>query len=224
MAIARRSKATASSATSTNVLTTTWDVTPVDGDTLVALVVGLVQTTITPPAGWTQVQTQDSGSALRGWLFTKAAAGESSSNLWTLGTNTKCFAATAGYSGADFSTVVTGSNNGVLVTPSLTVPANGWLFTAAGARHAAAGAGASTWTTSDGSDLELLDFGSNAGSGNDIAGGVYDSNRALAAGSYTRTLTSSKSEVATITFAVAVGPTGAAPPPAGTGARWGVHL
>lgn len=224
MAIARRSTATATSASSTELLEAAWNVVPVDGDVLVAVVGAIVQATLTPPPGWTLRATQDSGSALRQWLYTKIASGEGPSTQWTLSSATKAWVWTGGYSGADYASIVFGSTTG-LVTPSLAVPADGWLISAGAGRHAATGS-ASTWTFSDGSGIELLDFGSNAGSGQDIAGAVYDSNRALAAASYSRTLTSTITETTSTSLGLAMGPAGAPPPPlpSGSGARWGVHI
>ena len=220
MAISRRATATATNATSNAVLSPAWDVTPSNGDLLLAVIAGIVQVSITPPAGWTLLGTQDSGTTLRSWMYSRTAASEPASNTWTLASTTKCWAWCGAYAGVDVSTLVHGRTTG-LTTPSLAVPANGWLVSAAAGRHSNTGA-PSTWTSSDGLDSERLDFGSNVSSSQDVAGAVYDSNRALAAGSYTRTLSSSNTESQSVAEAFAFGPT-VAPAPS-TGARWGVHV
>ncbi len=225
MAIARRATAVATATSSTELLEPVWSSTPVDGDVLVAVVGAIVQATLTPPVGWTQRLIQDSGSALRMWLYTKPASSEGPSTQWGLSSATKAFVFCGAYSGADYASIVFNSNT-TLVTPSLTVPSNAWLITSGTGRHSALGT-PSTWTTSDGLDAELLDFGSSAASGQDIAGCVYDSNRALASGNYTRTLTSSKTETTTASLAVAFGQASGPtlpPLPSGSGTRWGIHI
>lgn len=221
MPIARRATASATNPTSATTLTGTWNVTPVNGDLLVAVVAAIVQTTITPPSGWTLLATQDSGSALRGWLYSRTAASEPGSNTWTIGSSSKCFLQCAAYSGANPGSLVSLSSTGT-TTPAVTVPDQGWLVSAAAGRHATTGV-ASTWTVNDAQALELLDFGSSGGS-QDIAGAVYDSNRALSSGSYSRVLTSSQTETTSIAFAVAFGPTSTGGGGGTTGARWGIHL
>lgn len=225
VAIARRAVASATSPTSAELISANWNTVPVDGDTMIAILGAIVQATITPPPGWTLRTTQDSGSALRMWLYTKLASGEEPGTQWTLSSATKCWLWTGAYSGADYTSIAYNSTS-ALITPTLAVPANGWLITAGAGRHSAVGS-PSSWSTSDGLDAELLDFGSAAGSGQDIAGAVYDSNRALSAGSYARTLTSTNTETTAASIAVALGvASGSTPPPlpSGSGARWGIHI
>lgn len=224
MAISRRNSAYDGKTASASTMSPAWTVQPVDGDLLVAVVAAIVQTTITPPSGWTLRGTQDAGSSLRGWVYTRAAAAEPTSYTWTIASASKCFACILAYAEGDESSVVLASGTG-LVTPTVAVPANGWLVSAAAGRHSNTGA-VSTWTCSDGSDSERMDFGSNVTSSNDVAGAVYDSNRALSAGNANRTLTSTNTETTSIAFSLAFGPTagGGGPPLSSTGVGWGVRV
>jgi hypothetical protein len=168
-----------------------------DGDQLIAVIGAILQTTITPPAGWTLIQAQDAGANLRVWSYRRLASGEPANYTWTLASSTKNHGIMLGYTGVDSTSPVTAtsgtSSSGTShASPAVTVPNEGWLITHVAARHVTTGA-ATTWTTSDGSDAERADHGSTAGS-QDISGAVYDSARALSAGSASRTLTSSQSE------------------------------
>lgn len=209
-------------------LAPTFSAQPASGDLLIAVLTSLVQGGITAPAGWTFITSQDQGSSLRSWAYYRVAgASEPLTPTWTLGNSAKSWGWAGAYSG-----VATASAPGWAVAtpgastahgcPSIAVPANGWLVNAGAFRRTATGA-ASTYTINDGSAAERLDFSSNAGSGNDIGGAVYDSNRALTAGTYARTITSSQGESLDITYSFALTPADA-PPLSGSGARWGILI
>lgn len=226
MSVGYVQKATVTNATSTTAVTPVLAAAPTSGNLLIAVLTAISQTTITAPTGWVLLGSQDAGSNTRAWAYYKAAgAAEPASNTWTIGTATKNWGVVLEYSGWDpatppvFAGVADASSTSML-TPSIVVPEGGWLVSAAGTRHTATGT-ASVWSTSDGSDVLRLSFGSNAGTGADIAGGVFDSNRGLVSAAYTRTLTSTNTEGQVAALAVAFGPVQPPLPPA-LSARWGV--
>lgn len=230
MPIALRGTGSDTNATSDNDVSPAWSVTPTNGDVLVAVIASIVQSGITVPAGWTLLGTLDAGSSLRSWAYARVASGEPSSYTWTLGSSAKSWGWIGAYSG-----VASASTPGWAVAsplastahgcPSIAVPANGWLINAGAFRRTASGS-ASTFTVNDGSAAERLDFSSNVGSGNDVGGAVYDSNRALAAASYARTITSSLAQDLDVMWSFALTPSDPTPPVGGTGtgARWGIHI
>jgi hypothetical protein len=196
---------------------------------MIAVLAAIVQTTLTPPDGtWISLLTQDSGSNLRMWAYYKFASGEAAGASWGLASATKCWGWVGAYAGFDQANAPVAAGAASLTTPSLAVPANGYLITAGAGRHANTGA-ATSYTSSDGADLELLDFGSNVTASNDVSGAVYDSNRALAAGNYTRTLNPSQAEALAASIAISFGPDTTGGGGGGTiqstaGARWGIHV
>lgn len=184
------------------------------GDVMIALVGLISQTAITAPAGWTLIGTQDAGANTRYAAYSKvASASEPSSYAWSWTGSVKNSGWIGTYRNVDASDPVADSDsNGTSVagtafpTDAVTVPdPAGHLVTGVFERHSFTGA-ATTWTTSDGSDAERYDTGTNAGSGFDIAHAVYDSNRALDPGDVTRTLTASQSTGQVATWAIALRP------------------
>jgi hypothetical protein len=230
VAIALRNTATFTlSSGSTPNLTPAWagGVAPTNGDVMIAVISSIVQSAMTAPAGWTQLTTVDQGSSLRTWAYARVASSEPTSNTWTLGSSAKGFAWVGAYSGASITstpgwTVATPGGGTAHASAATTVPANGWLVNVGCFRRTATGA-ASTYTINDASAAERMDFSSNAGSGTDAGGAVYDSNRALTAGSYTRTITSSQSETLDVVYSFVLTPD-VLPPLSGSGARWGILI
>lgn len=202
---------------------------PSNGDCLLMVVSILTQVTVTIPAGWTQLGVQDVGSALRVFAFAKVAASEPAGyHVELAGGGAKGYVWLGAYSGVKtvstpgFAIAASGSLRSH-VCPSLVVPANGWLVNAGGFRRGATGS-PSTYTINDASAAERLDFSSDANSGTDAGGAVYDSNRSLAAGTYGRTITSSQDEDSGVVMSFALTPNDPTPIPSGTGARWGIHF
>jgi hypothetical protein len=228
VAISRRSTSQDTHATAATAITLALPAGTVTGDRLVAVMAAIVQQTITPPAGWTLLGTQLAGANTQLWAYYRDPAGDAGPYVWSLPSSTKCWGWMGSYTGCDLTAApgwASASNAAGTsqATPSLAVPASGWLLTGAGARHAFTGA-ATSWTTSDGLDSERLDFGSSSASGSDISGAVYDSNRALTAGSYTRTLTASQSEGQVAAWAIALASTTPPPPPVTGRAGWGIPI
>lgn len=208
--------------TSSSSLTPAWDFgAPLAGDVMVAVCAAIVQTTITTPAGWSLVHTQDAGANTRLWLFTATAAGGDDPPAFTLGSATKCFAAIASFSGVD--SVADGGTAGAssttLVTAALDVPADGWRVEGAVGRHTAAGAGAASMSDDLGGTT-LMTFGSNAGSGSDITGGMFYGPDGAGSGQTTTiTSTATEGQFASGTFVLT--PTAE---PATGGGFWGMPL
>jgi hypothetical protein len=201
---------------------------PVDGDMLIAIVFGLLVTDPTAaPSGFTLLGSQAGGANSKSWVYYKTASGESGTYAWSLASQVKSGAWVGAYSGVDTTVapVFASSNPGsaaALACPGVTVGNSGWLISAACCRHSSI-ATASTWTDSDASDSERLDFGSGT-SGSDIAMSVYDSNRALTAGSYARTLTSTNTEGQIGMWSIALAAAGApVTPSVALPGRWGVY-
>lgn len=231
MAISRRTTATATNGTSSSAIIPAWagGILPTNGDLLVFIGAAILQTTLTPPdLTWTLLGQQDSGSSLRQWAYYKFASGVVAGETWSLGSATKCTGEILAYTGHDPTAAPTWLGTTGSACPSIAVAANGWLINAGAGRHTNTGA-ATSWTINDGSAAELLDFGSNVAASNDIASCVYDSNRALTAGSYARTLTPTQTEALSTCMSIAFGPdTGGGGGGGGItstpGARWGIHV
>lgn len=229
MAVALRATGSATNGASATAISPAWNVVPTNGDLLIAVIGMISQTAVTAPSGWTLLGQQDTGTQIRMQAYWRIAASEPASNTWTLAGATKCYGWCGAYSGADTAAPVLSSSSPgpgtAITTPTVTVPVNGWLATAVTGRHANTGS-LTTWTSSDGSDAERLDFASNVAGSNDISCVITDSNRALTGGSASRVLTASQAESQTGAMSIAFGPPAADPPPLGSaaGARWGVHV
>lgn len=196
----------------------------VNGHTLRAEITVIGQPTITAPGGWTLIGTQDAGTTLRVATYWRAASSEPANYTWTLSSSFRAKGSITARSGIDTTTPldVTPTSNGSTTsgtshgTPSITpVTSGAWLETVVGARHGATGV-ATTWTISDGLDAERQDTGSANGSGSDVTGAVYDSNRTLTPGTYSRTVTASQTITQWAAWSIAWRP--AVTGPTGTGA------
>lgn len=230
MAIALRGTGSDSNSSGATGLSPGWNVTPTNGDLCLAFISSIVQSGITIPAGWNLLGSYDMGSSLRAWAYWKVANNEAGGYNFTLGSAAKSWAWIGAYSGAKTDTAPAFGQDGdldtALLCPSLAVPASGWLVNAAATRRAATGAAAS-FTINDAQAVERFEFHTNAGSGNDAGGAVYDSNRALTAGNVQRTITSNTGQDMAVVFSVAFAPAVAPDPPAPVGGSfrgWGVHL
>lgn len=173
--------------------------TPIDGNTLVAVMAAVgTSVTFTAPAGWTLILTETSNTNVTLTAWTKTAASESGSYVFTPSGGVRGSVWVGEYSGVATSTPIDASAHGVALsstTASATVTvatANAWTITVGFGRHAAAGA-AKTISDGDASDSVRHQHGSNNGSGNDYSAGVFDSNRALSTGADANTLTSTAS-------------------------------
>lgn len=226
MAVARVASWSDTHATSATTMTVTNSGSIPDDDVLVAFVGELVQGTITPPAGWTLIGTQDAGSNTRMSCYVKESSGEPGSWTWTIATATKCAAWVGEYSGVDFATVVGAlasiASGTALACPAVSLLSNAWLLSAVVTRHTATGTASSF--TGDAGDAERLDFGSNAGSGSDIGFAVYDSAGPLAGGVTLHTITAALTEGQIAGASVGLAPSGALPPATLANCVVGVHV
>ncbi len=153
----------------------------VSGDLLLAVIAAASQTTITAPAGWTQVATQDAGANLRSRVYRRTAGGSEGSNYtWTLGASARNYGWIGCYEGFDPTDPVPEAlaftaTSGSGFNPTDVEPVEeGTIVTAAVALRTASGSG-TTWQATNISDgVERDDSTTNAGSGLDIAGAVYE--------------------------------------------------
>lgn len=181
------------------------------GDLMVAFVglIGVVD--VIAPAGWTPIDAPaDAGSNLRVGAYVRTASGsEPADYTWELGSNRKYFGCILAYSGVDSVSPVaahakaTDTNTDTISPSGVLVPGSGWLLTAAAGRYM--GTPVVTWSTSDSSDTEHLNLGSDAEAAQNITAAVWDSGE-LAGGSTTRTLTASGTLGLLAAWAVALAP------------------
>lgn len=188
--------------------------------------IGANSGSVTPPSGggWSLVKELLTGSSLRGQLYVKTAvSGDTgATHTWTFPSAGRMFGYSLAYSGVDVAaselvdaTGTTTAGAGPWATPALGVGDNDWLLTAAIGRENPGTATTKNWTTSDGSDLERFDLASAAEPSINITAALYDSGRALTAGSPSRNLTSSVSLTNSQVWAVRI-PALADAPPAST--------
>jgi hypothetical protein len=210
--IARRTVATARNGTSSTALVPVWagGVVPVDGDLLVAVCAQILQVDLTPPGGrgWLPLLDAplDAGTTLRMWAWWKFAQSEQPGEIWSMPSATKSWACIAAYSGfCDTEAPVALGASGTHAAPAIAVPSNGWLITAAAGRHANTGT-ATAYQSSDLTDVELLDFGSNVSGSNDVSGIVCDTGRPLVAGPASRTFTPTQVESLRVALSISFGP------------------
>jgi len=177
--LARRDNETAVIATGTALVINLGDV--VEGDVMLALILG-TQTTITAPSGWTlRVGPTDDGTSTRVWAYTKVAtAAEPSTYTWTLGASGKHAGLITSYDGINTTTpihAITATAAPAAATvfsmPATTTPHNGILVQAVLGRRAASTV-ATTWTSNLGTgsnkDAELS---TTANTANEVAFGVF---------------------------------------------------
>lgn len=216
MAIEHVADAHTLNGTSTTSNTVDKPVGTIDGDALVAFFGMISQTpTITDPVALVpdQLGQQDDGSNLRTRGYAKVASGEPATYVWSLTSSIKNAAWLGAYRGVDPDDPVAdwasapGDAGTEHDSPEVTVPDGGWLITAVVTRHAPGGAGVATWTTDEGGDAERWDAASNAGSA-DITVAVWDSDGPLAAGTHSRTLTSTETEDLIAVWSIALKPAG----------------
>ena len=183
------------------------------GHVMVALIGLIGQDAITAPAGWTLIGTQDAGSNVRYASYYRVAGSEPANYTWSWAGSFKSSGWIRTYSNVDttspiaasFSVGTSVSGTGFAAGPVTIPEPAGFLVYGVFERHPASGS-ATTWTTSDGSDAERLDHGSNGGSGQDMSHATYDSNRRLPAEATSRTLTASQTVSQVATWAIALTP------------------
>ena len=147
--------------------------------------------------GWTLAQ-ESSGAAnavVRVWQ--RVASSEPSSYTVTMSSASRALAGIVAYRGYESSNPVNAANNSSSSSagttfggPNVTTSVNDcWLLTAVACRTNSSAS--SSFTTSDGSDSERMDLTTVTGSSNNAGLALYDSNRNLMSGTYSRTLTDS---------------------------------
>jgi hypothetical protein len=184
---------------------------------------------VTVPAGWSKAFELSTGGSLRALLCTKTAApGDAGTTVtWTYPSSGRTFGLSVAYSGVDVdasdlvsATGVNELESGPWPTPSLSLSAGDWLLTAAVGRENPGTATAKSWANADTSDVERFDVSSTAEPSINISAALWDSNRALAAGTAARTITASLPFTNSQVWAARIpAPVGAAP---GGGNPWTV--
>lgn len=230
MAIALRTSASATNSVNNTALTPAWPgAVPVDGDMLIAFAADINQSAISTPAGWSVLATQLAGSSLRMVAYWRRALAEPLSNTWTVTTASRSWAWVGAYSGVSTSlipVIATGTDTGLtLDCPAVSVLPDGWLINAHAGRHSTDGT-VDTFHISDGSAAERFEWGTNA-SPNDATASVYDSDRPLPAGTYTRTITaelSSQAVCSLMSIALAPEVIDGGGIVSADGIRWGIHV
>lgn len=175
------------------------------GDVMIVAVQVLAGATITAPTPstgtWTQEKLESTNANIRVAVYSRiadSADAAASTFTFTIGSASKGSIWCGRFTGVNTSTPVeaasswtvtlTGTSGSQSVT-ALTA-GNRLVYVAMG-RHTAAGGGARTWSTSDGSDVQEHSHGTNAGTGFDQSVGVWYSNRDLTTGAQSRTVTTS---------------------------------
>lgn len=191
------------------------------GNKLYVLVgsVGAAAGTITAPSNWAKVLDLITGTNLRSVLYAKTAVSGDigATHTWTFPASGRNFGYSVAYSGVDVAASdladVSGSttaDNGPWSTPSLALAAGDWLLTAGVGRESPGTSAVKNWTTSDGADVERFDVDSDSEPSINVTAALWDSGRALTAGSHNRTLNSgatlSQSQVWSVRIPVATDP------------------
>lgn len=159
--------------------------------------VGANSGSVTAPSGWTKVLELLTGTSLRGALYSRTAiAGDGGSTFtWTFPSSGRNFGYSLAYSGVDVAASeladavgTTDAGTGPWATPSLSLAAGDWLLTAGVGRENPGTSAAKNWTSSDSSDLERFDNTTDSAPSINVSAGLFDSNRALTAGTHSRSL------------------------------------
>jgi hypothetical protein len=183
-----------------------------NGHLLIAFAAAVGNPTISTPAGWTLIGTQDASTNVRLAAFWKVASGEPASWTWTLGTSQRNWGWVGAYSGVNTSlpihasrgTADTTAGTGFTSTPVIELTSGGVGVSAVAAVRTASGA-AATWTGSG--QNERADLSTNGGAGTDIAGMAQDSAyTSLPPASYGPTWTASLSQTAGAMWALTLTP------------------
>lgn len=184
------------------------------GDILVMKAGAIGSFTWTGPTGWTLLADEASNANAHVTIWGKVATGSDVYSI-TPSIGVKGSATVEAYTGGDVNVPFEVAAHGVSTSVASVVAAltttvdNDWVSYATVTRHATTG-GAKTLSTSDGSDLELLDHATSTGPTSDVVFGSYDSARALAAGAQSRTVTISTGTEQQFAWAmVAIRPAGA---------------
>lgn len=212
--LARRDNETFISSSATSIVINKGDV--VEGDFMLAFIeINSTTPTITPPSGWTTVNTQDVGTTLRTAVYSKVAtASEPSTYTWTLSASAKAAGLITSYDGvasvfantkASVSTSAT-----VFNMPASTYPHNAYVVEAVLGIRGAATVGA-TWTTNMSGANYDAQLSSIANTANEIAFGVYSKKYSSGVTTATavsgNTLTSSATLTSAVTYTVVLAPT-----------------
>ena len=162
--------------------------------------VGANSGSVTVPSGWTPIKELATGTSLRGALYSRTAiAGDGGATFtWTFPSSGRNFGYAVAYSGVDVAASeladavgTTTAGSGPWATPSLSLGDGDWLLTAGVGRENPGTSAVKNWTSSDTSDLERFDNTTDSAPSINVSASLFDSNRALTAGTHSRSLTES---------------------------------
>lgn len=179
-----------------------------DGHVLVAFVAMTNLATVTPPAGWNLIGSQDASTNTRIAAYYKVASSEPTSWTWTLGSAQRNWGWVGAYSGVKTSAPIhdsqgtsdTTAGTAFALSPSVEITSGGAGVSAVSAVRTASGT-ATTWTGS--STNERADLSTNAGAGTDIAGCVQETvYTGVPTGNHLPSWTASQSQTAGAMFAI----------------------
>lgn len=191
-------------------------------------------TGITGPAGFTLARDQIAGSNLRVQLYTRTAVGGDGGTTftWTSGNSGRNFGYALAYSGVDVdasdladANISTTDGSGPWATPNLAVADGDWLISLGVGRENPGTSTGKNWTNSDGADVERFDNTTASAPSINISAALWDSGRALTAGTASRSLSESaatftQSQVWSVRVPVSTGSSGGGNP----WSCWGIPM
>lgn len=226
MAIAYRNKSIVNTGVSATTAVIPVPAGVVQGDRMYALVATIATSpTFTDPAGWTKVGELMPGSNTKSALYYRdvTAAAEPASYTWTSSASGRMLGMIVAYSGLDLAasqSAVTAdaadTAAGVTTAAVGTAQPGDWMAFVAIGRQNPGDDVAKTWTINDANDTERYDvYSPNTGTGADITGAWYDTNRALPVSTVQRTITPSTTltQIHTWAFRLAAPEQVVTPPP-----------
>lgn len=175
------------------------------GNVMLAYVALRVDVAFTAPVGWNRIGTGQAETNLRTEMYWKVATGsEPSTYTWSFAGSAVSHVIIAAYSGVDNTTPVgtefASSPENTTRTahpcPAVTTAGSRWLITACTDNSTTEG----NHTSSDGLDVRRGMVFANSS----ISTSLFDSDRSLAAGTLSRTITSAASTAAAATWTVAL--------------------
>jgi hypothetical protein len=174
-------------------------------DLLIAVIAAASQTTITPPAGWELIDSEDAGANLRSWIYWRAAGGSEGANYtWTIGASARNYGWIGCYDGFDATTPIFDfapaayTSGTAFAYADVDLAPEGHIVSAAVALRTASGS-ATTWSAAGGTERD--DSSTNAGAGLDISGAVWDDDV-----TDINTYTASQSQTQVVVWSIALHP------------------
>lgn len=182
----------------------------VDGQWMVAHISAAADVAITAPAGWTQIGAERHDGNLTTAVWHRTASSEPADYTWTLDGFTRVAGRIVAYSNVDTSDPVadnavdgTTTSTTSIAMPSVTMPENGWLLILPADRRNSP-SDPQVWSSSDASDVKRGEVSGATGSSLQTSSAAIDSDRALSAGTPTRTIAAAHTWGQVTVWAIAV--------------------